>query len=263
MPRRRTLVRPGVLGLVAAALYCDWVVLEPTVGRDLSPAHSFVSEMAAQTHPYHVLLNAADVVAGVCLVLFALDLLRVMPLTGVSRWAGAGCVSVFGCATAVNAFFPMTCVPSQQPRCPAAGVGVGSPLQDQVATACSVLAAVAVVLSMLAFARALRDVPGWQRLGKWALRFFAVATPLTVVVGLLGLLEMYVGLPQRALLLVDSSWIATLAVSVLSVPSAARVQLVRLRSEFRRPARRTRSRVAMRDAEGASRRAAGRPSRRD
>ena len=219
---RRGAAGTAALGLIGAALYADWVLLEPIVGRDLSPVRSYVSELAALSHPHHVVVNRLDVVSGVCLLLFTRGLLSRLPSPAMGiaqRWGGAG-LATFGFTTAVNGIFPMTCAPSLQPRCPAGGLALLAPLQDKMATALSIAAVLGVLVSMGALGRALREAPGWRGAARAGSRLFSLTAPLTVIVGLLGLLDHDVGAPQRALIVLHASWIVVLAVAVLRLGTA-------------------------------------------
>lgn len=205
----------AALGLIGAGLYTDWIVLDPTIGGDLSPVRSYVSELSALTHPHHLVANRLDVVSGVCVLLFAVGLLRRLPGAGAAQRLGGFGLAAFGLTTALNGLWPMTCEPSIQRLCAAGGLALHATVQDLAATALSVVAVLGVLGSMLAFGAALRAVPGWQAVaatGRW---LFVVAGLLTVVVGVLALLDRDVGLAQRPLVTVQSAWIAVLAVAVL------------------------------------------------
>lgn len=207
----------AVLGLIGAVLYTDWVVLEPLIGRDLSSARSYVSELGALTHPGHGLVNALDVISGLCIMVFSVRLARRLPLPAGRLGPLLGCagLSAFGAATALNALWPMTCAPSVQAACAAGGMALRGRAQDVAYTALSAVAVFGVEASMLALGRGLRRSPGWAgaaQAGRW---IFAGTVPLTGLVTLLGLLERDVGLPQRALIVVQAGWVATLAVQLL------------------------------------------------
>jgi hypothetical protein len=210
----------AALGVLGAVLYCDWVVLEPIFGTGLSPVHSYVSELAAVTRPHHLLFNVADIVAGLCFLVLARDVRRHLAQ---SDTGGRGAISLalVGLATTAGGFLPMTCAPSVQARCPAGGLALHSPLQDQLATAFSVVGAVAVVLSMRALAAGVPDDLTWPGVARNGRRLFALAAPLTVVVGVLGLLDLDVGLPQRALLILDSTWVCFVSVALAAGVGAA------------------------------------------
>jgi hypothetical membrane protein len=208
-------------GLVAAFLYSDWVFLQPTVGAHLSAAHSYISEMGAMSQPDHVLVNALDVLCGLCTVLCALLLRRLLPSTVLAR-LGITALVVFGVATALGGVWPMTCTPSVDATCAAGGLALGAPWRDLLTTALSVVANGALPVSMALFALALAGTPGWRHVA-WAGRVLLLVTvPLTVAVALLALLTGDVGLPQRVLVVLQSVWVATLAVTAVTGQWAAR-----------------------------------------
>jgi hypothetical protein len=214
-----------VAGLVAAALYTDWLILEPVIGTALPPARSYVSELGARSQAHHVIPDALDVVCGLCLLLFCVRLKAVLDADEAPRGARAGTYALMGfaAATTVNALVPMTCAPSVQAGCPAGGLALHAPVEDLAATALSALAVVLSVASMALFAHGLADVAAWRdvsRTGRW---LFLAAAPLAVVVGALGSLDVAVGLPQRALIVLQAAWIACLAMGGDAVSRSTRL----------------------------------------
>jgi uncharacterized protein DUF998 len=200
-------------GLVAAALYTDWIVLEPVIGADLPPARSYVSELGARSHVDHVIPDALDVVCGLCLLLFCVWLKAVLDADEAPREARTGTYALMGfaAATTVNALVPMTCAPSVQASCRAGGLAVDAPVEDLAATALSVSAVVLSLASMALFAHGLAQVPAWREVASTCRWLFVAAAPLAVVVGALGVLDVAVGLPQRALIVLQAASIARLA----------------------------------------------------
>jgi hypothetical protein len=204
-----------VTGLVAAALYTDWVVLGPLLGHGLSPVRSYVSELGARTQPGHLVVDTLDVVCGVCLLLCSAWLRRALDAVGAPAAAvhGSYALMVFAGATALNALVPMSCAPSLQPDCAAGGLSLRGPPEDVAATALSVLAVVCSVASMALLGHGLSGVPRWRQVARSGRTLCAAAAPLALVVGVLGALDVAVGLPQRALIVLQAAWVARLAVN--------------------------------------------------
>jgi hypothetical protein len=209
----------AVAGLIGAVLYSDWLVLEPAIGRDLSPVRSYVSEMGALTHPHHGLVNVLDIISGLCIFFLSLRLVHRLSDVAAREDIGFGCagLTVFGLATALGALVPMTCMPSVQPTCTAGGLALHGPVQDMVYTALSVLANVGVEASMLLLGLGLVSTTSWAvtaRTGQW---IFVASAPLGILDALFGLLyPSIVGLPQRALLILQSGWVVAIALRLMS-----------------------------------------------
>jgi hypothetical protein len=93
-PVRRTGVTAAV-GLVGAVVYSDWLVLEPTIGRDLSPVRTYISELGALTRPHHEVVDLLEVVSGACILLFAVGLADVLPAAARTRLGTVGLAVVW------------------------------------------------------------------------------------------------------------------------------------------------------------------------
>ena len=197
-------------GVVGAVVYSDWLFVEPTIGRELSPVRSYVSELGALSMPHHAVVNVLDVLCGACVFLFAVRLSRALPRAGRARLGAIG-LGVFGLTTALNGLWPMTCAPSRDQGCSAGGLALHAARQDQAATALSVVANLAVLASMFWLVTALATTPDWQRVARAGRLLLFATVPLTLAVGLLGVLEGSVGLLQRLLVLLQSAWIVVLA----------------------------------------------------
>lgn len=226
LPVVREVSRKAVtaVGLAGAALYADWLVLQPTLGRHLSPVHSYVSELGALTRPNHPLVNVLDTLAGVLVLAFGLALVRLVPPSPPAR-AGAVLLALSGAAAAADGAGPITCAPSVDAGCTAGGVALHAPVQDLVATAASVLDVVGSVGSMALLGLALSGT-AWATTGRAGRRLAAFAVPLAVVVGVLGAWDVDVGLPQRALVVVQSAWLTVLATSIIPRGTARTEQRV-------------------------------------
>jgi Protein of unknown function (DUF998) len=220
-PRSDTGARiASVTGLVAAALYSDWLVLEPVIGRDLSPTRSYVSELAARTQPGHVIANTLDLVCALCLLPCCARLTQALRADRAPAAAVHGTYALIGfaAATALNALVPMSCAPSLQPDCRAGGLALHGPAEDLTATALSVIAVGCSLASMALMGHGLARVPAWRNLARTGRALFIPAAPLALLVGALGALDVAVGLPQRALIVLQAAWMARLAISVNAPP---------------------------------------------
>jgi hypothetical protein len=213
----------AVLGLVGALVYSDWLVLEPIMGWRLSTVRSYISELGAPTTPHHALVNALDVLSGAFILLFAVRLVDLLPPAPKVR-LGSLALAAFGLATVLGGRWPMTCAPSRDPDCSAGGLALHATPQDLAATGLSVAAEVAVLASMFWLTTALATEPATTRVRRRAARaawlVLLTATALEVTVAVLGILDVGVGLPQRALVLLQSAWIAALAAAAWSWPVA-------------------------------------------
>lgn len=201
----------GVAGLAAALLSNSYLLAGP-LGSRLSPADSFVSELAVPGQPTSGPLRLTDVVCGLLTMVLAAGLAyRRRP----QRWivAGALLLAVSGLATVADAADPMPCTPSTSLACrreldrlsPATVLHHGHVLSSTVVMT-------AMVLAMLVLARA--RVPGRP---SWA------GAAAGVLVAALNLAELPliargghgVGVVERLLLTVTAAWIAVVSVDLL------------------------------------------------
>ncbi|MEU7553895.1 DUF998 domain-containing protein [Streptomyces sp. NPDC044571] len=110
----------AVLVGLGAAAYTAWV-LEVVLSTGLNPVETYVSELAAQDQPLGGIFRATDFAAG--LLVFTgglLALIRTARYADTRRpWAVAGRtgVTLFGAATAAEAWLPLSCAPTADPVC--------------------------------------------------------------------------------------------------------------------------------------------------
>ncbi|WP_203820233.1 DUF998 domain-containing protein [Paractinoplanes ferrugineus] len=203
--------------MVTAALYSNWCYLGPLVGRDLPVAGSYISELGALTRPHHTLVNAFGACSGICCLLLTVQLWRLLPR--MSRWQQAlAALAIFGVTTTLSAVQPMTCAPSIEPGCTAGGITGHAGWQDLAESASSVLADIALPLSILFSARAFGALPDQAFAARGSRAWFALTAALTITVGGLSLAGQGGGLPQRALDLTQSTWLAALALWCARLP---------------------------------------------
>ena len=99
------------------ALYNDWL-LGPFLNHSLSTSVSMISELSAQTQPYHWVFQTLDISAGV-LTLAALPLLwHFLHKQPINHWPVLFvAVAAIGADSIVDALLPITCAPSTDPTC--------------------------------------------------------------------------------------------------------------------------------------------------
>ena len=171
--RRRSLII--ALFYVAALAYSTWVIA-PWVGSELSPRTSFVSELYAEGQPFARLFRLSDAFAGATL-LAAMWLWRA-PATPawwrVGRWSIAG----FGLSTMLDAIFPMSCTPTNDPVCEKRDAAFAVPLSHNIHNITTTLAGLFLLIASVALAMALahhdRQVP--ETWVTWTLAILLLAT---------------------------------------------------------------------------------------
>ncbi|MFJ3200583.1 DUF998 domain-containing protein [Streptomyces sp. NPDC086989] len=151
-----------LIGLGAAA-YTAWV-LEVVLSTGLNPIETYVSELAAQDQPLGGLFRATDFTAGV--LAFAGGLLALAGLLrragdrrpgprpwSVAGWAG---VTLFGAATAADAWLPLSCTPTVDPGCAARETAGLVPATHQAHAISSSLAMTGALVGIVALTFAAR-----------------------------------------------------------------------------------------------------------
>jgi hypothetical protein len=202
----------AAVGLAGALTYSDWLVLEPATGWPLSPVRSYLSELGASSTPRHTVANVLEALSGLCVLLFAIGLRHVLPPARGTR-PGAIALGAFGVATLLTGRWPMTCAPSRDPSCSAGGLALHAPAQDLATTGLSVAANLAILAGMYWITIGLAGAPGWRRAATRSRLLLLTSAPLQLAVAALAMFNGNVGLPQRALVLVQSAWIAVLALA--------------------------------------------------
>ena len=137
---------------------------------------------------------------------------------GARKVVSFGCVSLmlFGLTTALGALVPMTCMPSVQPTCTAGGLALNGPGWDLIYTALNVVANVGIEVSMLLFGLGRASLKRWEITGRtgWVLLFLSAPHGILDAYFLFKLPNL-VGLPQRALLILQSAWIVAIAATLI------------------------------------------------
>ncbi|MFJ7585946.1 DUF998 domain-containing protein [Streptomyces sp. NPDC097617] len=211
-----------LIGLAAAA-YTAWV-LEVVVSTGLNPIETYVSELAAQDQPLGGLFRATDFTAG--LLAFAgglLALLRLRKHTASRRpwavigWAG---VTLFGAATAADAWLPLSCTPTVDPVCAARETAGLVPATHQAHAVSSGLAMTGALIGLVALTVAARRY-GWfaplARYGPGIVIVELLATVWTLTAIALftaGRGTWALGAGQRLQVLLVAIWLGLLAYSV-------------------------------------------------
>lgn len=204
----------GVVGLVAAVTYSNWIVA-PWLNPRVSVRGSFVSDLGAHGQPHAAVFNSIDALSGIAIVVLAWGLWRHL---GAGRLVALGCLALagFGAGSIAEAVLPLDCAPSLSAACAereASGHGIS--WADRGHTIASVYSIVAVLLSMLFLCWALRHTRGWR----WPARCWLVAGPLvfllTAYVGAAALDRQLPGIAERIYVGAFSLWILTLAGGLL------------------------------------------------
>ncbi|MFH7598341.1 DUF998 domain-containing protein [Streptomyces racemochromogenes] len=222
----------GLVGLGAAA-YTAWV-LEVVLSTGLNPIETYVSELAAQDQPLGGLFRATDFTAGLLVFLGGLlALVRLVPFVPfvrrirpdpaarrpwtVAGWAG---VTLFGAATAADAWLPLSCRPTADPVCAARETAGLVPATHQAHAVSSSLAMTGALVGMVALTVAARR---YHRLAPLArhgpalvvLELLATAWTLTAIsLFTAGRGTWALGAGQRLQVLLVALWLGLLAYSV-------------------------------------------------
>ncbi|MFJ6795610.1 DUF998 domain-containing protein [Streptomyces sp. NPDC091268] len=229
-----------MIGLGAAA-YTAWV-LEVVLSTGLDPVETYVSELAAQDQPLGGLFRATDFTAGLLVFLGgALALLRLAPGSGrgeagrggserggarhggarrpwaVVGWAG---VTLFGAATAADAWLPLSCTPTADPECAARETAGLVPATHQAHAVSSGLAMTGALVGIVALTVAARRYGRFAPLARRGpalvvLELLATAWTLSAVaLFTAGRGTWALGAGQRLQVLLVAVWLALLAYSV-------------------------------------------------
>jgi hypothetical protein len=199
----------AVLGLLAALFDCAFL-LQGLTRSTLPWADSFISELESPGQPDSGFFRWASLLAGATTVLFAVSLYHRLPpgrLAVLGSWA----LVAYGSCDAAAALMPMSCTPSVDLAC--------RRLDDQewthqVHTAVSVLAVVALLVSLGVLGRHLRRTPGWRRVGVAGLVGWVALSVWSVVVSVMAVAYLPgLGLAQRIQILAASAWLVLLALA--------------------------------------------------
>ncbi|MFE2474832.1 DUF998 domain-containing protein [Streptomyces sp. NPDC001194] len=211
-----------LIGLGAAA-YTAWV-LEVVLSTGLNPIETYVSELAAQDQPLGGLFRATDFTAG--LLAFAGGLLGLGWLLrdggsrrpwSVAGWAG---VTLFGAATAADAWLPLSCTPTVDPVCAARETAGLVPATHQAHAVSSSLAMTGALVGIVALtfaARRYRRLAPLARYGPALVVLELLATVWTlsaIALFTAGRGTWALGAGQRMQVLLVALWLGLLAYSV-------------------------------------------------
>ncbi|MGW5850330.1 DUF998 domain-containing protein [Streptomyces sp. NPDC055254] len=211
-----------LIGLGAIA-YTAWV-LEVVLSTGLDPVQTYVSELAAQNQPLGGLFRATDFTAGV--LAFAGGLLALLRLVRCAEsrrpWAVVGWsgVTLFGAATAADAWLPLSCAPTVDPECAARETAGLVPATHQAHAVSSGLAMTGAVVGIVALTVAARRY-GWfaplARFGPVLVVLELLATVWTlcaIAMFTAGHGTWALGAGQRLQVLLVALWLGLLAYSV-------------------------------------------------
>ncbi|GAA2900653.1 hypothetical protein GCM10010472_68680 [Pseudonocardia halophobica] len=102
--------------MAGACCYC-WFLLAPLAGGRLDATRAFVSELEVRGSPGSGWFRAADVAAGVLILLLAVGMWEWLRRPGGRGTAGPVLVGTVGAASIVDGVSPMACAPSVDPVC--------------------------------------------------------------------------------------------------------------------------------------------------
>ncbi|MCJ1677623.1 DUF998 domain-containing protein [Streptomyces sp. APSN-46.1] len=211
-----------MIGLGATA-YTAWV-LEVVLSTGLNPIEAYVSELAAQDRPLGGLFRATDFTAG--LLAFAGGLLALVRLArypacrrpwAVLGWAG---VTLFGAATAADAWLPLSCAPTADPECAARETAGLVPATHQAHAVSSSLAMAGALTGIVALTVAARRYGWFAPLARYgpalvALELLATVWTLTAIaLFTAGRGTWALGAGRRLQVLFVALWLGLLAYSV-------------------------------------------------
>ncbi|WP_143079249.1 DUF998 domain-containing protein [Streptomyces monashensis] len=209
----------AVVGTIGGLAYSSFL-LEGFFRTGLNPLHSYVSESSVAGRPYAFLFRTGDIAAGCGLLVLAMALARRLP----ARCPRAGrclALAVTTAASITDGVWPMPCAPSVDPVCRAAdSADLGQQLR-QVHTLSSLTEFTGVILAMLLLSTVLHRT-GHRRLARWSL----VAGILAAALGALEIAMVltgvrWVGLPERAQVLLVSAWCTAMARFLVHAPPAS------------------------------------------
>ncbi|WKV74350.1 DUF998 domain-containing protein [Streptomyces sp. PCS3-D2] len=222
-PSSRTAWPVALLIGLAGAAYTAWV-LEVVLSTGLNPIETYVSELAAQDQPLGGLFRATDFIAGT--LAFAGGLLALVRLLkhaesrrpwAVAGWAG---VTLFGAATAADAWLPLSCTPTADPECAARETAGLVPATHQAHAVSSTLAMTGALVGLVALTVAARRYGWFAPLARYGPAL--VALELLATTWTLSAIAMFtagrgtwaLGAGQRLQVLLVAIWLGLLAHSV-------------------------------------------------
>ncbi|WP_412078157.1 DUF998 domain-containing protein [Streptomyces xanthophaeus] len=211
-----------LIGLGAAA-YTAWV-LEVVFSTGLNPIETYVSELAAQDQPLGGLFRATDFAAGLLVLIGGLlSLVRLVRHAESRRpWAVVGWsgLTLFGAATAADAWLPLSCTPTADPECAARETAGLVPATHQAHAVSSSLAMTGALVGLVALTVAARRYGWFAPLARYgpalvALELLATAWTLTsIALFTAGRGTWALGAGQRLQVLLVALWLGLLAYSV-------------------------------------------------
>jgi hypothetical protein len=203
--------------------YC-WFLFAPLVGGRLDRTRAFVSELAVRGSPGSGWFRAADVVAGVLIVVLAVGVWEWLRRPAGWGMAGPVLVGTVGAASIVDGVSPMACAPSVDPVC--ARIEQSRSLLGQLTdlhTVSGVVGMIAAAAAMVLVGRRARH--GLSGRGLW---WFGVACGAAVLLlgSALSASALFdgpgVGTLERAQLLIVASWLGAVSAMLIRGSGALR-----------------------------------------
>ncbi|MEV7415801.1 DUF998 domain-containing protein [Streptomyces sp. NPDC089919] len=210
-------LQAALLGL-GALTYTAWL-LEVVFSTGLDPVQTYVSELAAEDQPLGGLFRATDFTAGLLVFAGALLALVRQARRDPRRWALAGWagLTLFGAATAADAWLPLSCAPTADPVCAARETAGLVPATHQAHAISSSLAMAGALAGVVALTVAARRYGWWPPLARTGPAL--VVLELAATVWTLGAVAAFtagrgtwaLGAGQRLQVLFVALWLLTLA----------------------------------------------------
>ncbi|WP_181793825.1 DUF998 domain-containing protein [Streptomyces sp. WELS2] len=202
--------------MIGALAYSSFV-LEAFLHTGLSPLRSYVSELSVAGRPYMFLFRAGDIIAGCGLLALAMALARRLPSIH-PRASGCVALAVTAAASIGDGLWPMPCAPSVDPVCRATDSTNLFQQLGQIHTLSSLAEFTGAILAMLLLSKVLQHADHRRR-ARWSLTA-GIATAalgaLEIAMVLTGV--RWVGLPERAQVLLVSAWCAAMARLLTGTP---------------------------------------------
>jgi hypothetical protein len=206
---------------VAGVCCYIWFLFAPLAGRRLNPTRAFVSELAVRGSPDSSWFRAADVAAGVLIVVLAEGVWEWLGRPSGRGLAGPAGVGMVGGAGIVDGISPMTCAPSADPVC--RRVERSAPLLDQLTdlhTVSGVVGMIAAAAAMVLVGHQARRV--LHRRWLWPLGMACCAAVL-LLGSALSALALFggpgVGAVELVQLLIVAGWLGVVSAMLIRYPA--------------------------------------------
>lgn len=202
--------RRGIaLAGLAAALLCNFWVLESLLARRTDTAATWISDLAARSEVYGWRFELLEVASGVAVATFALLVLRRLGRRSVALRRGFLALAVAGVLTVIGGIAPLECAEALEAAC-----SLDYDPFDLIHAGANLLEIAATALAFGFVARGLRELDPRRRAARLTLAIGAAWLALTLLSGLsyLGVdVDSIKGLCQRGGQVLLGTWLVMLA----------------------------------------------------